>query len=249
MATCLNCGSTVTKNYCSNCGQKKEVQRLTWQSLILEVFHFFSHIEKGFFFTSYKLLIRPDLVIGEYLEGKRKKYFKPVSLYLIWVALHLLAFQLIPEWMHYENLRIGNLLWVKGGEHQVFVVKHASAFGLLLLPILSFFLWLIVSRPKLNYIESLVAILYSLAAIEMLIFFQIVFIGLLFRINFLTNAFLIQVQVVAFLWTFYCSVMFFRKKRIKLLILRIVLALLIGTVVDNKVTELLAELVLKFNQL
>ncbi len=247
MATCLNCGSIITKNYCPVCGQKKEVQRLTWQSLLLEVFHFFSHIEKGFFLTSYKLLIRPDLVIGEYLGGKRKKYFKPVSLYLIWVAIHLLAFQLIPGRMHYKNLRIGNLLWIKGGGHQVFVVKHASAFGLLLLPILSFFLWLIVSRPKLNYIESLIAILYSLAAIEMLIFFQIVITGLLLRINFLTNTFLIQVQVVAFLWTFYCCIIFFRKKRIKFLIPRVLLALVIGIFVNNTVTELIAALILKFN--
>ncbi|WP_121357286.1 DUF3667 domain-containing protein [Flavisolibacter nicotianae] len=245
MATCLNCGSIITENYCPKCGQKKEVQRLTWQSLILEVFHFFSHIDKGFIFTSYKLLIRPDKVIGEYLEGKRKKYFKPASLYLIWVAMHLLVFQLIPEWMHYKNQRTGNLLWVRGGEYQVFIVNHASAFGLLLLPILSFFLWLIVSRLKLNYIENFITILYSLAAIEMLICFQIVFVGLLLRINFLTNAFLIQVQVVAFLWTFYCFVLFFRKKRIKILIPRILLALLIGIVVNNKVTELLAELILK----
>lgn len=245
MAVCLNCGSTITGNFCPNCGQKKEVKRLTWHSLIVEVFHFFSHIEKGFFFTSYKLLIRPDKVIGEYLEGKRKKYTKPVSLYLIWVAIHLLAFQLIRDWMNYENLRTGHLLWVKGGEQQLFVVKHSNVFGLLLLPVLSFLLWLFVARPKLNYIESLVATLYSLAAIELLIFFQIVLAGLLLGTNFLTNAFLLQVQVVAFSWTFYCSTMLFRKKGIKFLIPRIVLVLLFALLVNDMVTALLAKLILK----
>src|SRR5688572_18590531 len=106
MPICLNCGTFITENFCPKCGQKKEVGTLTWHSLIHEIFHFFSHIEKGFLYTSYRLLIRPDKVIGEYIEGKRKKYFKPIALYLIWVAIHLLSSELISDWMRYENLRI-----------------------------------------------------------------------------------------------------------------------------------------------
>src|SRR5687768_667321 len=178
MATCLNCGTFVTDNFCPKCGQKKEVERLTWHSLVEEIFHFFSHIEKGFLYTSYRLLIRPDKVIGEYLEGKRKKYFKPITLYLIWVAIHLLAYQLITDLMDYENLRTGGFL-LQGGKTQAFIVKNSKLFGLLQWPILSFFVWLIVSRPNLNFIETLVALIYVFAAIEIIVFVQIIITGLL----------------------------------------------------------------------
>lgn len=238
MSTCLNCGTFVTENFCTKCGQKKEVGRLTWHLLIEEIFHFFSHIEKGFLYTSYRLVIQPDKVIGEYLDGKRKKYFKPIGLYLIWVAVHLLAYQFITDLMHYENLRTK-------GEIQDFIVKNSKLFGLLQLPILSFFVWLIVSRPRLNFIETLVALIYVSAAIEILVFFQIVIVGLLFRTNFLSNAILIQVQVVSSIWTFYCFVLFFRTKRIKLLVPRILLALVIALLFSGVVTELIAEMILK----
>jgi hypothetical protein len=241
---CLNCGTPITENYCPKCGQKKEVERLTWHTVVEEIVHFFSHIEKGFLYTSYRLLIRPDKVIGEYLEGKRKKYFKPIALYLIWVAIHLLANQLVTDLMHYENLRTGGFL-LQEGETQAFIVKNSKLFGLLQLPVLSFFVWLIVSRPKLNFIETLVALIYVFAAIEILVFFQIIIIGLLFRTNFLTNAFLIQVQVVSSIWTFYCFVLFFKTKKIQLLVLRILLALVVAFLFNGEVTELIAEMILK----
>ncbi len=93
MPICLNCGALINENFCPKCGQKKGVEKLTWRSFILEIFHFFIHIERGFLNTTWQLLIRPGKVIGEYLAGKRKKYFKPLSLYLIWVTFHLLAYQ------------------------------------------------------------------------------------------------------------------------------------------------------------
>ena len=246
MPICLNCGTFITDNFCPKCGQKKEVGRLTLHSLVKEIFHFFN-IEKGFLYTSYRLFLRPDIVIGEYLEGKRKKYFKPIALYLIWVGIHLLAYQLITDLMHYENLRTTGYL-LQGGETQAFIVKNSQLFGLLQLPILSFFVWLIVSRPRLNFIETLVTIIYVFAVITILVFFQIIIVGLLFRTNFLTNAFLIQVQVVSSIWTFYCFILFFRTKSIKHLVPRILLALVIAFLFLGEVTELIAEIILKMKR-
>ena len=244
MPTCLNCGTTITENFCPKCGQKKDVARLTWHSLIEEIFHFLSHIEKGFLNTSYRLIIQPDKVIGEYLEGRRKKYMKPIALYLIWVAIQLLANQSITDLMHYENLRSGGFL-LQGGEAQAYIVKNSKLFGLLQLPTLSFFVWLIISRPKLNFIETLVALIYVFAAITILVFFQIVIVGLLFGTNFLTNAFLIQVQVVSSIWTFYCLILLFRTKQIKFLVPRVLIALVIAYLFNGEVTEMIAEMILK----
>jgi len=246
MPVCLNCGSIVNTNFCPNCGQKKGVEKLTWRSFVVEIFHFFAHIEKGFLNTTWLLLIRPAKVIGEYLAGKRKKYFKPLSLYLVWVAFHVLIYQLVVGWMHYENLRTSNVLF-SGGEAGTYIAKHTNLFGLLLLPILSFFSWLIVSRPKLNYIENLVTLIYIFATSEMLIVFQIIITGLLFKTNFLTNGFAIQVQIVTFIWSFFCAYVFFKTKRIRFLIPRILLAEFFGIVVNGKLGALVAGLILKMS--
>jgi hypothetical protein len=246
MPTCLNCGTFITDNFCSKCGQKKEAGRLTWHLLVKEILDFFS-IERGFVYTSYRLLIRPHKVIEEYLEGKRKRNFKPIPLYLIWVGIHLLTYQSITDFMHYENLRTTGYL-LQGGETQAFIVKNSQLFGLLQLPVLSFFVWLVVSRPKLNFIETLVAIIYVFAGITILVFFQIIIVGLLFRTNFLTNAFLIQVQVVSSIWTFYCFLLFFRTNSIKHLVPRILLALVIAFLFLGEATELIAEMILKMKR-
>ncbi len=134
-----------------------------------------------------------------------------------------------------------------GGDTGAYIAKHTNLFGLLLFPILSFCLWLIVSRPKLNYIENLVVLIYAYAIFEMLIFFQIIITGLLFNTNFLTNGFAIQVQVLGSIWGFFCLVVFFKTKRIKFLIPRILLAEVIGTVVSAKVGALVAGLILKMS--
>jgi uncharacterized protein DUF3667 len=237
-ASCLNCNSVVIGNFCSNCGQKKEVSKLTWTSLINELFHFLSHLEKGFINTSFQLLIRPDKVIGEYLNGKRKKYFKPLSLFLIWVSVHLLVYKFTSAIMNYENIR-------NKAEIGDYVVKHTALFGFFLIPILSFLLWLIVSRPKLNYIETFTAVLYCNAAIEMLITFQIIIKGIFFRSNFLTNSFPLQIKMVSGIWGFYCMVMFFSKKKIKYWVFRILLVIVIGLLIHAQLSEFIAVTILR----
>jgi hypothetical protein len=240
---CPNCGTEILDKYCPHCGQKRDVSKLTWRSLLQEIVHFFSHIEHGFLNTSIQLLIRPAKVIREYLNGKRIKYQKPISLYLIWVGIHLLAFRSVNTLMNYENLRSGNVL-LAGGETGAYIVQHTSMFGFLMLPVMTLFAWLILSQPKMNYIETVVLVIYLLAAFEILIFFQIVITGLLFQANFRTDGFSIQIQVINFVWSFFCLLSFFKKEKIKLLILRILLVQILAIVTYQKLSAIIAGLIL-----
>jgi hypothetical protein len=242
--TCLNCGTQVQDQFCPHCGQKITVKKLTWYSLVEEILHFFSHIEHGFLNTSYQLLIRPGRVIKEYLHGKRKKYHKPVSLYLIWAGIRLLTFTLVSTLMHYDNFRTGNLLF-GSREAGVYVVQHTQAFGLLSIPIVALFVWLIISRPKINYIETLTMSIYFYAIIEMLIMLQLFITGLLLRTNFLTDGFSIQVQCVYTAWAFFAMIDLFKKDKIKLLPLRAVLSLIIAFFVFQIAAGQIAGLILK----
>lgn len=241
--TCLNCGAAIQHEFCPYCGQKKDVEKLNWHSFIHEIGHFFTHIEKGFLTTSFQLLIRPGRVIKEYLEGKRKKYHKPVSFYLVWAAIRLVTFTAVISLMNYENLRSGNSFFATK-EEGMYVVYHNQVFGLLLIPIQSLFIWLIISRPKMNYIETLTASIYASAVIEMLIFIQIFIVGLLLQINFLKDSFVLQVEIVYSCWGFFCLMDLFKKDKIKLLPLRILLALIISFLIFQKLSAMIAGYIL-----
>jgi len=243
--TCLNCGTEISDQFCPHCGQKKEVKRLTWQSLVHEVAHFFSHIEEGFIKTSVQLVYRPGRTIREYLEGKRKTYYKPVALYLVWVTIFLITRNLIIGWMHYEAQSVDNFLFFNK-ETGSYFVEHRNIFELLLLPIIALFALLIITRPKMNYIETLVLGIYVFSVIQMFNTLQIIINGLLLRINFFTNMFELQVLVVNLSWGFFCLMDFYKKERKSFLPFRILATFLIAIIVYYKLGAIIVNFILGF---
>ena len=100
-ATCKNCNAVLLDAYCHKCGQKTALSRITVKSLWHEVIHSLTHIEKGFFYTTIELFIRPGKVINGYLSGKRVNYHKPFGLYFLWVAAFLLVDGLLKKNTNY----------------------------------------------------------------------------------------------------------------------------------------------------
>lgn len=89
--TCKNCGNTFTGGYCNICGEKVYSPRdkKIWH-LIEEATHFITHFEGTLFNTLSVLFTRPGKLSEDYCNGIRKKYFKPVSFFLLLVVLYLL---------------------------------------------------------------------------------------------------------------------------------------------------------------
>ena len=87
---CKNCGNQFADKYCSHCGQKAfENTDRRIIALFGEMFHFITHFE-GSFWTSLKtMLLKPGQMSLDYCNGIRKKYFKPVSMFLFIVVLYL----------------------------------------------------------------------------------------------------------------------------------------------------------------
>jgi len=243
--TCLNCGTEISDQFCAHCGQKKEVKRLTWHSLVHEVAHFFSHIEEGFIKTSVQLVYRPGRTIREYLEGKRKTYYKPVALYLVWVTIFLITRNLIIGWMHYEAQSVDNFLFFNK-ETGSYFVEHRNIFELLLLPIIALFALLIITRPKMNYIETLVLGIYVFSVIQMFNTLQIIINGLLLRINFMTSMFEIQILIVNLGWGFFCFMDFYKKERKSFLPFRVLATFFLSIIVYYKLGSVIVNIILGF---
>lgn len=91
LITCKNCGNQFSGKYCNKCGEKFYTDHDKKLSHVFEeVFHFITHFDSKFLKTLKYFLVKPGLVSKEYCEGKRKKYYKPVSLFLVGVVIYLL---------------------------------------------------------------------------------------------------------------------------------------------------------------
>lgn len=89
--TCKNCQTTFEGKFCSNCSQKADTHRFTLKHLGHEILHALTHTDKGMLFLIKELFVRPGNVVREYVEGKRKKYFNPITFLLIMMAFQIYA--------------------------------------------------------------------------------------------------------------------------------------------------------------
>jgi hypothetical protein len=91
LITCRNCGNNFTGRFCNACGEKVYTESdRSFKHLLHEAFHFLTHFE-GTFLRSLKTMFRqPGRISLDFCSGIRKKYFKPLSFFLMMVILYLL---------------------------------------------------------------------------------------------------------------------------------------------------------------
>ena len=164
---CLNCGTHFKGNYCSNCGQKASVARLTWKSLFEEFLHFFTHAEHSFVYTTKKLITHPGVIVKEFLDGKRKKVHKPITFLLIWLALTKLFVGFLNYCVrHWDLYQFANaepvfrIMW-KGPKNSHILDYENLIVILVQAPVLIIVGWSVFRKTKNTFVESWVAIIYA----------------------------------------------------------------------------------------
>ena len=89
--TCKNCGLGLNGKFCSGCGQKVYNEKdKSISNLIHETFHFLTHFDGKVIYTLKTIYLNPSKLSSDYSNGIRKKYYSPISLYLLIVILYLL---------------------------------------------------------------------------------------------------------------------------------------------------------------
>lgn len=81
--TCKNCGQTYIGHYCNNCGQPAATHQLNFHYLWQEIQHDILHFDRGIPYSIKQLFTRPGHSIRDFIEGKRIKHFKPISLVIL----------------------------------------------------------------------------------------------------------------------------------------------------------------------
>ncbi|POY37433.1 hypothetical protein C3K47_06635 [Solitalea longa] len=89
---CLNCGSTITGKFCSNCGQENlETHENFWHFLSHNLGHYF-HVDSKFFKSIVPLLTKPGYLTNEYSAGRRASHFPAASMYLFVSLIYFILF-------------------------------------------------------------------------------------------------------------------------------------------------------------
>lgn len=92
---CKNCENTVSKNFCSHCGQRTSVTAINFRTLKDEFQNNIFQINRGFLFTIKQLIVRPGHAIRDFISGKRKPFYKPLSFLLVTTTIYIFVSYLL----------------------------------------------------------------------------------------------------------------------------------------------------------
>ena len=232
MVHCLNCGAEVKGKYCHECGQKIHVNRLTAKALLDEIIHFFTHVEDTFLKTTLYYIIKPGSTALNYVQGKRKRYQKPVSYFLIWTGAYILLHNFILSHNHYELvLQSGQTSMQK--EANILLRKHFTLFMIPLMGLSALIIWLVLAKPRFYFFEILTIVFYGGGTYFVLSAVSDIVLGEIFRTNINHYVVFFWQMIMSGVYNLWFTYDFFNRAKIKWLWPRLVLTSLIITVTGD----------------
>jgi len=88
--TCKNCNTRLEGKFCHNCGQKNYTEKdKNLKGIFEEALHFMTHFDGTMLTTFRTVLLKPGKLSLDYCNGIRKKYYKPISFFLLLIVIYL----------------------------------------------------------------------------------------------------------------------------------------------------------------
>jgi len=164
-------------------------ERISWQYVVKEIIHFFTHIEERFLHTSWQMIIRPGETVIDFIAGRRHRYQSPVSYFLVWTTICGLSFFLVEKYFG-PNVVIKYGAYFGPGTR--IALSHLGFVLTIPIPVQALFLYLLMTRQLYNYFEVITAVIFAIGTV---IVFQFVFVLLALVYHLLTG------QTAALFWS------------------------------------------------
>ena len=94
---CVNCNIDFDGDFCPTCGEKKNIERITFTSILTSIFSGFVDMDKGLLFNLKNLTLHPQKTILQYVKGKRRQILNPVSYAIITISVYLFIDSILPR--------------------------------------------------------------------------------------------------------------------------------------------------------
>ncbi len=171
MNYCLNCGEAATAKFCSNCGQKQGVNRLTWRTVFDDLQKRLLGFDNNFLRTLKDLTIRPHVVIASSIEGVRVRYIGPVGYYFLMLTIYVLVISITGIDMAEASNNLSQSLNGDTSSEQLaiqlkwngFVAENIRIISFVMLPFFITGVWLVFKNKGYNFLETSVITFYGQA--------------------------------------------------------------------------------------
>jgi hypothetical protein len=100
---CENCGTSLSGQYCGQCGQPAIDYRRSFRHVIVDVLDSFLNWDSKFLATIALLIVKPWKLTNEFLAGRRVRYVHPLRLYLLASILFFFAASFGAKSMHIDT--------------------------------------------------------------------------------------------------------------------------------------------------
>jgi len=151
------------------------------KSLLQELPHAIWHLEKGFLFNVIQLFKRPGYAVADYIEGKRKKFYNPISYLLILLAvMYLITHYLQAHW--YDPVQDAwmsveqTAFWIEYDKSQQLWTSHYFQYMVIFIPVATAIFWVLLKLlgRKYNLAESFIVSVFLIAQViipQIILFF------------------------------------------------------------------------------
>jgi hypothetical protein len=172
--TCKNCEAALRTDfmYCPGCGAKVAANRLTFKGLFSDMMERFFDLDNSFYRTLKTMTVRPEVVIGGYIEGLRRRFLNPMSYLGLVLGLSGFLFFVLKKYA------ADKIDWdVFGmGTNQASVkildatMEYSSFIFLLYIPLIAIAGILTFNQRNYNLPEHFVSAIYTLAHVSIITF-------------------------------------------------------------------------------
>lgn len=140
MPQCKNCKAELQGDYCHACGQRDVPVGITFAQTLSDFFSYNFSVDGPVWTTIRLLALNPGQLVRNFIEGKRKPYYRPVQFFVVSTVIYLLAM----EWVGYSPLE-GQLPEATGTERIRDIVRNAERAGQWMITNLGNLLFLLVA--------------------------------------------------------------------------------------------------------
>ncbi len=137
---CLNCGTPLQGNFCVECGQLGSTGEISFKETINNFFAVAFALEGPLWLTIRMLIVNPGKLFREYIEGKRKTYYKSVAFFILTTVVYLtlrtlIGFDLLTDGAAKKDIE--DLAAISPKIHEVFKLMSSNINNILFLLVLS----------------------------------------------------------------------------------------------------------------
>ncbi|MCA0133851.1 DUF3667 domain-containing protein [Winogradskyella alexanderae] len=199
---CKNCHTELNEHddYCRNCGARVIRNRLTFRNLFEHLSETFFNYDNKLLRTVIDLFKKPEDVIVGYINGVRKKYVNPISLFglaLTITGIYMIIInKFFPEMIDFSNLAVEGQEEFQRRNTQ-FVQEYQSIIVMLYVPIYALMAKLVFfDKKRFNYTELLVVFMYIQAQISIVSAVLTIIIGIIGYSSSIVGMFMLLLMIL-----------------------------------------------------